>query len=107
MLRGERCGKRVFRVGEDGDQAVAHRLDDVATRRSDRPAQQAVVPLERCPHFDRSLLPQRRAPFDVGEKEGHRACRQDRVHATTVSEQYLLDLEREAFMRRRTRARSC
>ena len=60
---------------EDGHEAVADRLHDLAARALDGAAQDGVVALERLLHGLLVLLPQAGAALDVGKEEGERARR--------------------------------
>ena len=73
LLSREAGGYAVACRVEDGHDAVAGGLDDLAAERPPRPRQDVVVLRERDAHGVGVVLPEARAALHVGEEEGERA----------------------------------
>ena len=75
-LGGQRGGEGVGSRAESGAELVAHRLEEVPVRRFDGTAQKIIVARQHFRHGSRVFLPEPRAAFDIGEKEGKGASGQ-------------------------------
>jgi hypothetical protein len=72
-LGGQGGGDRIRSHGKGGAELVPYQVEDVAFVSEDCLTHKDVVALQRPAHRLRLLLPEPRAPFDVGEKESNRA----------------------------------